>query len=63
MAGVGNGQWYSFSEYRYFVLAFKDGKKILITCLMIKFTRQTLESMFGKKVTIRRAPAFPFIRK
>ena len=63
VAGWGNDQWYSFSDYRYFVLAFKDGRKILITCLMIKFTRQSLESMFAIKIPIKRRPPFPFIRK
>jgi hypothetical protein len=63
VAGWGNDQWYSFSDYRYFVLAFKDGRKILISCLMIKFTRQGLEGMFGIEVPIKRRPPFPFIRK
>jgi hypothetical protein len=63
VAGWGNDQWYSFSDYRYFILTFKDGREILITCLMINFTRQSLERMFGKALTIKRRPPFPFIRK
>ena len=62
VAGWGNDQWYSFSDYRYFVLSFKDGKKILISCLMIKFTKQSLARMFEKELIIKRRPPFPFIR-
>lgn len=50
VAGYGNGAWYSFSEYRYFVLVFKDGKAILITSLMIKYDKQILERTFGIQV-------------
>jgi hypothetical protein len=47
VAGFGNGAWYSFSEYRYFVLIFKDGKQILISSLMISYNKKSLEGMFG----------------
>ena len=61
VAGYGGGAWYSFSEYRYFVLAFKDGKSILISCLMIKFDKMLLEEMFGIPVKAK-IMGMPFVK-
>jgi len=60
-AGYGNGAWYSFSEYRFFVLAFKDGKKVVISSLMMKYDKKMLERMFGKQVETRMG-LFPWIK-
>lgn len=61
VAGYGGGAWYSFSEYRYFVLAFKDGKSILISCLMIKFDKALLEGIFGIPVKSK-IMGMPFVK-
>jgi hypothetical protein len=62
VTGNGNGAWYSFSEYRYFVLVFKDGKKILISCLMFRYNKAIIEAMFGVQVKGKRG-FYPWVRK
>jgi hypothetical protein len=62
VAGYGGGAWYSFSEYRYFVLVFKDGEKALITSLMIDFDKSGLEMLFKRQVTTR-IGFFPWVRR
>jgi hypothetical protein len=62
IAGYGNGAWYSFSEYRYFVLVFTDGNKILISSLMMKYDKKKLESIFGMQVKTDMR-FYPFIRR
>jgi hypothetical protein len=44
--GGGTGV-YSFGEYRYFKILFKDNKQIIITCLMINNIKTTLEKLLG----------------
>lgn len=40
-----NAGWYAFGEYRYCKIVFKDGTKMIITCLMINDIQNTLESL------------------
>jgi len=63
VAGLGNGAWYSFSEYRYFVLVLRDERKILISSLMMKFDKKDLERIFGMPMKQSKLPLFPLIRK
>jgi hypothetical protein len=45
-ASYGGGtRVYSFGEYRYFKIIFKDNKQIIITCLMINNIKMTLEKL------------------
>ena len=60
--GFGNGAWYSFSDYRYFVLVMKNGKKILISSLMLRYNKDIVERMFGMKVATK-ARIFPFVKR
>src|SRR6185437_3620318 len=45
VASYGGGAWYSFSEYRYFRITFKDKKQLIITCLMMEDIKDTLEML------------------
>ena len=49
VASFGGGAWYSFSEYRYYRIVFKDKKEIVITCLMVKDIKNTLEMLLRMK--------------
>ncbi|MBS1663675.1 MAG: hypothetical protein JST68_21710 [Bacteroidetes bacterium] len=47
-ASYGGGSWwYSFSEYRYFRIKFKDQKEIIVTSLMMKDIKFVLEPLLG----------------
>jgi hypothetical protein len=61
--GYGNGAFYSSSQYRFYVLVFKDGKKILITSLLMSYEKKVeIEYLYGLQVkSIGRA--FPWIKK
>ena len=47
VSSYGGGAWYSFSEYRYFKIGFKDKQEIIITCLMVKDIKYTLERLLN----------------
>ena len=47
VASYGGGSWYSFSEYRYFRIKFKDQKEIVITSLMMKDIKHIMEPLLG----------------
>lgn len=49
VASYGGGAWYSFSAYRYFRIGFADKKEIVITCLMVKDIKTTLEMLLHLK--------------
>lgn len=58
--GGGSG-WYTFSEYRYYKITFKDNKVINITCLMINDIQNKLEKLLDRKA--EKFPAIiPFIK-
>lgn len=46
--GKGSG-WYSFGEYRYYKIIFKDKTEVVITCLMINDIENTLEMLLKMK--------------
>ncbi|HEV9036259.1 MAG TPA: hypothetical protein VGQ51_06565 [Puia sp.] len=58
----GAGQWYSFAEYRYYKITFKDKKKIIITSLMIKDIKYVLEPMLHM-TAVKERRFVAFIRK
>ena len=62
VTGFGNGAWYSFSEYRYCKLLFKDGRSVVITCLMVKDIKYVMERAFGMQVT-NKTRGIPYIGK
>ena len=45
----GSAGFYSFAEYRYQKIYFKDGTSIIITCLMINDIKNTLEMLLRLK--------------
>jgi hypothetical protein len=51
VASYGGGSWYSFSEYRYFKIQFKDKNEIYVTCLMISDIKNVLETILGIQAT------------
>ncbi len=56
--GGGTGV-YSFGEYRYFKIIFKDKVEVIITCLMINNIKNTLTNLLGVAVDKRlRVAAF-----
>jgi hypothetical protein len=50
--GGGTGA-YSFGEYRYFKIIFKDKVEVIITCLMINNIKNTLADLLGAEVDKR----------
>lgn len=46
----GSKGWYSFGEYRYCKIAFKDSTSVIITCLMINDIGNTLETLLRVKL-------------
>lgn len=57
--GGGTG-WYSFGEYRYYKIIFKDKSSLIINCLMLKDIKHNVEPLFGKKANAR-LKILPFI--
>lgn len=59
--GGGSG-WYTFGEYGYYKITFKDNREINITCLMMNDIQNKLEKLLGRKA--EKFPAIiPFIKK
>ncbi len=46
---VKNSGWHSFGVYRYYKIIFRDGKEIIITCLMMSNIDKILEDLLGIK--------------
>ena len=61
VASYGGGSWYSFSEYRYFRIIFRDGKEIVITSLMVKDMKFLFEMLLGLKAN-KKLRVYAFIR-
>ncbi len=57
--GGGSG-WYSFGEYCFYKLSFKDGYEANLSCMMVKNIKFTLEPLLGKNAT-KRLTLLPFI--
>jgi len=47
ISSYGGGAWYSFSEYRYCKIIFRDKRQVIITCLMMADIKDTLPMLFG----------------
>lgn len=61
VASYGGGAWYSFSEYRYYKITFRDGKVIFITSLMMKDIKVVMEMLLGMKAT-KKLKALAFVK-
>jgi hypothetical protein len=48
-ASYAGGSWYSFSEYRYFKITFKDNNEIIVTCLMVADIKDVFELLLSRK--------------
>jgi hypothetical protein len=62
MDSWGAGAWYSFAEYRYYKIVFKDKKEIIVTSLMIKNIKYVLEPLLNISADKKRRP-IAFIKK
>lgn len=60
IASYGGGGWYSFGQYRYFKIVFKDGKSVIVTCLMVKDIKLIFETLLGIKA-VKKLKAVAFI--
>ncbi len=58
--GGGSG-WYSFGEYRYYKIVFKDESSLIINCLMLEDIKHRLEPILGKTAN-KKLKVLPFIQ-